>query len=70
MTIDLKTLDNTALWQHVDKCASSVSYYNAAEGDYSRETNERNAAKAKFREAREELASRGVEWINTKGYLT
>jgi len=65
---DLSTLTNEQLLEEVHRLAVSVSYYNAAEGNWSSETEARNAAKAEFREARKELDARSLEFVN-RGYL-
>ena len=63
-------MTDSELWEYVNDCAATVSYYEAAEGNYAAETDDRNAAKAKFREARAALKARGLEWVNERGYLT
>jgi hypothetical protein len=62
------TLTDEALIEEVHRLARSVSYYNAAEGNWSRETAEREACQAEFRECMREFKSRGLEFEN-KGYL-
>jgi len=62
------TLTDEALIEEVHRLARSVSYYNAAEGNWSQETAEREACQAEFRECMREFKSRGLEFEN-KGYL-
>ena len=65
---DLKTMTDEELKEEVHRLACSVSYYNAAEGNWSAETEARNAVKKEFWEAQAELESRGIKFEN-RGYL-
>lgn len=66
--VDYGSMTDEMLLDEVHRLASSVSYYNAAEGNWSSETQARNECKAMFRAAREELARRNIEFEN-RGYL-
>ena len=62
------------LFAAIDSTARNVSYYEAAEGEYSRETDARNAAKSKLRTLRAEAEARGLggavsEMLRFGGYL-
>jgi len=73
---DLKLLTDEQLIEETHRLARSVSYYNAAEGNWSlwlqlnwsQETADRNAVKAEFWAALDEMAVRDLEFVN-KGYL-
>lgn len=65
---DFTTLTNEELKEEVHRLAVSVSYYNAAEGNWSAETEARNAVKKEFWAAQDELKARGIEFEN-RGYL-
>lgn len=65
---DYTTLTDEELIKEVHDLASRVSYYNAAEGNWSQETEARNEVKAKFWKAQDEMATRGIDFEN-KGYL-
>ena len=57
------------LIERTHKLASDLSYYNAAEGNsWDNEETERYMCRAMFREARDEMAKRGLEFVN-KNYL-
>ena len=62
------TLNDKDLLEEAHRLAVSVSYYNAAEGNWSQETAEREACKAEFRACMIELKVRDIDFIN-KGYL-
>lgn len=66
--VDYGAMTDEMLLDEVHKLASSVSYYNAAEGNWSSETVARNDANYKFRSARTELDRRGIQFEN-RGYL-
>jgi hypothetical protein len=66
--VDYGSMTDEMLLDEVHRLASSVSYYNAAEGNWSSETADRVATNAKFRAAREELARRNMMFEN-RGYL-
>lgn len=66
--VDYGSMTDEMLLDEVHRLASSVSYYNAAEGNWSSETEARNEVKAKFHAAREELARRNIAFEN-RGYL-
>lgn len=68
MTTEYTTLTDEALLEEVHRLARSVSYYNAAEGNWSREETDRKACQAEFRACRRELEARGIVFEN-KGYL-
>lgn len=61
-------LTDNELTEETHRLARSVSYYNAAEGNWSRETADRNATNAEFWTARKEMERRGIEFEN-RGYL-
>ena len=65
---DFTTFTDEDLIKEVHLIARSVSYYNAAEGNWSKETAEREACQAEFRECMREFKSRGLQFEN-KGYL-
>lgn len=62
------TLTDAELLEAAHKAALGVSYYNAAEGNWRSEGAARGVANQKLREIREEMKSRGLEFVN-KGYL-
>lgn len=66
--VDYASMTDEMLLDEVHRLAVSVSYYNAAEGNYSAETEARNEVKSKFWAAQDELARRGIPFEN-KGYL-
>lgn len=66
--VDLSVLSDEQLIEETHRLARSVSYYNAAEGNWSQETEARNATKAEFWAALDEMAARDLEFVN-KGYL-
>lgn len=65
---DITTLSDEALIEETHRLAVSVSYYNAAEGNWSQEAEARNAVKREFWAAQDEMRNRGLEFEN-KGYL-
>lgn len=67
-SVDYGSMTDEMLLDEVHRLAVSVSYYNAAEGNYSAETEARNETKAKFWAAETELTRRGIKFEN-KGYL-
>ena len=66
---DFTNLTDAELWQKVNDCALRVSFFEAAEGNWSAEADARSRAHHAFREAKDALAARGVKWENTQGYL-
>ena len=68
MTNDYTVLSDETLLKEAHRLASAVSYYNAAEGNWSQETVARNACKEEFRKCMFELDSRGIEFED-RGYL-
>jgi hypothetical protein len=68
MTTDYSTLTDEDLVKTIQDLAISVSYYNAAEGNWSQETAARNEVNGKFRKALNEMETRGIPFEN-KGYL-
>jgi len=65
---DFTTLNDKDLLEEAHRLARSVSYYNAAEGNWSRERAEREACQAEFRACMVEMKVRDIDFIN-KGYL-
>lgn len=65
---DYKTLTDTELLEQAHQAACSVSYYNAAEGSWSREAAARGQAKQRLKDIRDEMTARGLEFVN-RGYL-
>lgn len=65
---NLAELNDEALLEEVHELARRVSYFNAAEGNWSQETEARNAVKAEFWSCMAELDKRGLVFEN-KGYL-
>lgn len=61
-------LSDKDLESEVHNLALRVSYYNAAEGNWSQEAKARGEANREFQEARNELLARGLPFVN-KGYL-
>lgn len=68
MENDIKAMNDAELVEYCHSLAGSVSYYNAAEGNWEKETAARNACKSKFYSVREEMRERGLEFEN-RGYL-
>lgn len=66
--IDFKSMTDEKLTEEVHRLASAVSYYNAAEGNWSREAAERETTRAEFWTALSEMKKRGIEFEN-KNYL-
>lgn len=66
--MEFKSMPDSELVELSHQLASSVSYYNAAEGDWGKETAARNECKDKFYKVRAEMRERGLEFVN-KGYL-
>lgn len=66
--ISYTEMTDQELQEAVHELALRVSYYNAAEGNWSREAAARGACMAEFATARNELAARGIEFVN-QGYL-
>ena len=56
------------LIEETHRLARSVSYYNAAEGNWSQETADRESTKAAFWLAQSEMETRGLTFEN-RGYL-
>lgn len=61
-------MTNEQLITETHRLASSLSYYNAAEGNWSRERDAREACQRDFYAAYAEMKSRNIEFEN-KGYL-
>lgn len=66
--VDYGSMTDEMLLDEVHRLAISVSYYNAAEGNWSSETEAREATKTRFRAAQNELDRRGILFEN-RGYL-
>lgn len=64
----LKLLTNSELIEITHDLARRVSYYNAAEGNWSSEASERGIANAEFNKALDEMQERGLVFEN-RGYL-
>lgn len=64
----MKDLTDEELIAKTHKLASSMSYYNAAEGNWSQERVQREACAAELQEALVEMRARGIEFEN-RGYL-
>lgn len=64
----MKNLTDEELVTKTHKLASSMSYYNAAEGNWSQERIPREACAAELQEALVEMRARGIEFEN-RGYL-
>lgn len=60
MKKDLTTLTDTEVLHQYDLARSDMSYYNAAEGNWSQETNARNAASVYLSEVWKEVNNRGL----------
>jgi hypothetical protein len=56
------------LLKHLYNCARNLSFYNAAEGNWSRETEARNEALKLFQEALATVKAKGLEY-DLSGYL-
>lgn len=54
--------------EEAHRVARSLSYYNAAEGNWDRERREREACCVQYRAVMREMDRRGLEFVN-KGYL-
>lgn len=65
---DFTKLSNEELIQLTHTLASRVSFYNAAEGNWSKETADRLSTQAEFRAARDAMQERKLDFVN-KGYL-
>lgn len=61
-------MTDTELLEELHKAAADVSYYEAAEGEYHREKEQREAAKTKFWNLHAETVKRGLE-VDLRGYL-
>lgn len=61
-------LTDAELIKETHRLAGVVSYFNAAEGNWSQERAEREAAKAEFWAAQSEMSKRSLEFEN-RGYL-
>jgi hypothetical protein len=60
MIKDLNEMTDEEVLDAFDSIRSDVSYYNAAEGNWSRETTERNAAKKRMQEIWLEIQKRNL----------
>lgn len=65
---EYKRMTDEELLKEVHDLAGRVSYYNAAEGNWSQETEARNAVKAEFWACMVEVKVRGLEFVD-RGYL-
>jgi hypothetical protein len=65
---DITSLSDETLIEETHRLARAVSYYNAAEGNWSQEAEARNATKKEFWDAQDEMEKRGLVFEN-KGYL-
>jgi hypothetical protein len=65
---DIDTMTDEQFIKETHRLAGAMSYYNAAEGNWSRETADREACYADFKQARSEMTRRGLVFENT-GYL-
>jgi len=61
-------MTDESLIEETHRLARAVSYYNAAEGNWSQETEARNAVKAEFWAAEDEMRKRGLVFEDI-GYL-
>lgn len=61
-------MDDQELLVEIDRLARDLSYYNAAEGSWIKETEARNACRKEFHACLAEMKIRGIEFVN-KGYL-
>lgn len=66
--MDYTTLTDSELLEQAHQVACSVSSYNAAEGNWSREAGARGRAERRLQEIRAEMDARGLEFVN-RGYL-
>lgn len=66
--MDIKSLTDEQLLSETHRLARAVSYYEAAERNWSAETAARNKTRAEFNEARKEMDLREIVFEN-KGYL-
>jgi hypothetical protein len=64
----IQELTNEELIKETHRLASSMSYYNAAEGNWSQERVAREACAAELQEALVEMRARGLEF-DGGGYL-
>jgi hypothetical protein len=58
---DYTTFTSDELYEEYDKLARRVMYYAAAEGNWSRETADRNACEAEYYACQKELKARGLQ---------
>ena len=65
---DFRELTDEQVLEEAHRLARSVSYYNAAEGNWYRERREREACYVQYRAVMREMSARGLEFVN-KGYL-
>lgn len=65
---DINTMTDEQLTEETHRLARAVSYFNAAEGNWSQERAEREACKADFNQAYSEMDRRGLVFENI-GYL-
>ena len=65
---DFRELTDEQVIEEAHKVARSLSYYNAAEGNWDRERREREACYVEYRAVMKEMNARGLEFVN-KGYL-
>jgi hypothetical protein len=50
------------LLKHLHDCASNLSFYNAAEGNWRKETDAREEARRLFQEARSKVDAKGLKY--------
>jgi hypothetical protein len=65
----LQAMPEVQLIAEAERLAGQVSYYNAAEGEWGRETDARGVVNSAFSACRAELQRRGLVFVNDKGYL-
>jgi len=65
---DFRELTDEQVLEEAHRLARSVSYYNAAEGNWDRERREREACRREFDTVMREVYNRNMEFVN-KGYL-
>ena len=61
ITNDYTILSNEKLTEEYHRLASAVSYYNAAEGNWSRETKDRLECEREYFACQKEIMARGIE---------
>lgn len=66
---DYSAHNDAQLLGEAKRLARRVSFFNAAEGNWSAEAEARSAANSAFRACRAELERRGIEFVNEGGCL-